>query len=198
MYLTIAKRNIVIFFVFLLFCFFGCEIEANDNGELLPIEKSHDCLMPIQNSNGNANMVVINFSQMTSFNIMSHALNTPTVIFNGISGVTNQLMSQYQAILVGRMLRVPVELSCFLEINCNDFRWFHVSSICPTQNNSLVSIDKVFNLETLSKLIDVRVSAITDNYLYSHYFDGKFDQNIDRKDFEDNVLKVYWYTIIEI
>ena len=140
------------FCILLLLCLLGCEIDASDNDELLPIEKTHDCLMPIQNSNGNANMAVIKFGVNTSFNIMSHALNTPTVIFNGISGVTNQLISQYQAILIGRMLRVPVELSCFLEINCNDFRWFHVSSICPTQNNSLVSIDKVFNLETLSKV----------------------------------------------
>jgi hypothetical protein len=182
--------TVIIFFALIFFSSFGRDLAVDAYDELLPIEKTHNCLIPIQNSNGNANMVVINFGTTTSFNIMSHSLNSPTVIFNGVSGVTNQLMSQYQAILVGRILHVPVELGCFLEINCNDLRWFHVSATCPTQNNSLVSVEKVFNLETFSKLIDVRVTAITDNYLYSNFIGGSFDQKVDRKDFESNVLKV--------
>eukprot|EP01036_Dinobryon_divergens_P031101 gene31101-40446_t len=120
---------------------------------------------------------------------MSNSLNSPTVIFNSIAGLTNQLLSQYQAIFVGKMLNVPVEIGCFLEINCNTGFFFHHAT-CPKQNNSLVSVDKVFNLQTLSRILAVQISPIKENYIFSHTIDAEsVEQGFDRSIYEENVLK---------
>jgi len=114
-------------------------------------------------------------------------MQTAVVISDLFTGLTNVLFAMSQCVYLSNKMNLPFEFVGFLDIGCDVF-WKNCN------NNSIIPVSDLFDFQRVSKMLNVSMKEVDNNYCYVAQLPSKSDFNFSTFNIEGRtkVVGMLW------